>query len=209
MALLVCVAPVAAIALLVGVAPVAAAAQAPVDEATETTPVRVDGTPEGASVVVDRAPFGTLPTEGTLAAGLHYFVVSSPGYYSELRDVEALPSGEPLALRFDLVLDPALQPRGANAPMIVGGSVLALGGVAGLVLAVVGATGERRCSARCDDLGARHVVERPAIDAIVTWSVAGGVALIVGAVIIGFGVTWGERSARAVSLGPSGLRVEF
>lgn len=172
--------------------------------------VRVTGAPEGATVTVDREPVGRLPFDVTLAPGLHYFVVTAPGYYRELRDVEVAPSADPLEVRFDLTLDPAQQPRGANAPMIVGGSVLALGGVAGIVLAIVGALGDRRCSARCDEAGGRHVVERPAVDSIVAWSVAGGISLVVGAVLIGFGATAGGRpSATTVSLRPDGLELTF
>ena len=94
--------------------------------------------------------------------------------------------------------------------MIVGGSVVALGGVAGIVLAIVGATGDRRCSARCGEAGGRHVVERPAVDAIVAWSVAGGIALVVGAILVGVGAT-ASRPARtgAVGLGPDGLELVF
>lgn len=186
------------------------AAPARAQSETDGAPVRVTGTPEGATLVVDRAPLGALPFEGTLAAGLHYFVVSAPGYYTDRRDVEVATSLEAIDLRFDLTLDPALQPRGANAPMIVGGSVLALAGIAGIVLAIVGATGDRRCSARCDEPGGRHVIERPAVDSIVAWSVAGGLALIVGSVLIGVGATSsGPLRARAVSIVLDGLAVHF
>ncbi len=210
-------APILGLLALVLAVPVHAQDEAAPEAAQPETTVRVTGTPDAASVVVDRQPFGIVPFEGTLGAGLHYFVVSAPGYYAELRDVVVEPDAGPLELRFDLVLDPALQPRGANAPMIVGGSVVALGGVAGIVLAIVGATGDRRCSARCDEPGDRHVVERPAVDAIVTWSVAGGILLVVGAVLIGFGATAGgpARGSRAAGRGPElalradGLAVVF
>jgi hypothetical protein len=172
-------------------------------------PVRVTGTPHDAALLVDREALGTLPFEGTLSAGLHYFVVRAHGYYDELRDVYVVPSAAPIELRFDLVLDPAMQPPRANAPMIVGGSVVTLGGVAAVVLAIVGATGDRHCSARCDELGGRHVVERPAVDAIVAWSVVGGVALVVGSLLVGFGVAAGVRSSAPVSLSADGLSVSF
>jgi hypothetical protein len=171
--------------------------------------VRVTGAPEGATVVVDRAPFGTIPFERRLSPGLHYFVVSAPGYFVDRRDVEVSESLAPIDLRFELTLDPSLQPRGANAPMIVGGSVLALTGLAGVVLAIVGATGDRHCSARCDEPGARHVVERPAVDAIVAWSVAGGLALVVGTVLVVIGATSGGPARGGVTLRSDGLAVVF
>lgn len=74
-----------------GVGPAATAAFADALSAWDARggiPIRVEGSPVGAAVTVDRHPRGALPLELSLAPGTHSLSVSATGYVTERRELD-------------------------------------------------------------------------------------------------------------------------
>jgi hypothetical protein len=195
---------------VVGQATESALAQARARWATRGgAPIRIVGSPEGASIVVDRDPWGTLPHEGTLSPGTHQLVVSADGYATQRRDVEVVSGTEPVTLEIALVstTSPIARPAGPDGALIGIGGGASMGGIALSIGGIVTATGSERCVSGCDGPVADRIVAVPSTELGIGLAVGGGVALAVGVVLIVIGATAGDP--RAVALGPEGLSVRF
>jgi len=132
--------------------------------------LRVEGTPRGATVTVDRVPFGTLPHEGMLAFGEHALSISAEGHRTVRRAFTLGPEG--LVVREDL--DEAA--RGPDAAALAVASGLALGGLGGVLLGAVRLAEGTRCE------GSPALCHVPDDAAVAAWMGAGG-ALLIGAVV--------------------------
>jgi hypothetical protein len=132
--------------------------------------LRVEGTPRGATVTVDRVPFGTLPHEGTLAFGEHALSISAEGHRTARRVFTLGPEG--LVVREDL----EQAPQGPDAAAIALASGLALGGLGGVLLGAVRLAQGTWCE------GSPALCHVPDEVAVAGWIGAGG-ALLVGAVV--------------------------
>lgn len=178
------------------------------------SPVRVVGTPEGATITVDREPWGTLPHEGSLSPGTHHFVVSADGHVTERRDVEITAATQTIDVSFELAVgtdaDVVTPPRGGGADvgLIVVGAVTAAAGVGALIAGVAIAAGTERCVSGCTGPAMDRVVAVPATQLGVGLSIGGGVALGVGVVLMIVGAMSGAASS-SVALTPDGLAVSF
>lgn len=170
--------------------------------------VRVEGT-AGASIIVDRAPWGTVPFEGRLAPGTHQFAVSLHGHVTERRDVQVTGA---TTLTFDLAVEPV-----ASAPATGGGPDVGLIVAGGLIAAVgigVGATGlamattSESCARGCSGPSVDRIVNVPNVEAGIGLAIGGVVALGVGVVLVAVGAGAGS-GAGAVSLGPEGVGLRF
>jgi PEGA domain len=92
--------------------------------------VHVDGSPAGASVLVDGQPRGVLPVELHLQPGSHTLSVTMAGYLSEQRALQLDSAHEPPELSFALARDPgaALRRRRWALGLMGGGAAgVALG----------------------------------------------------------------------------------
>ena len=204
-------------ATVIGQLTQAALSQARARWATRSgSPVRVVGTPDGATVTVDREPWGTLPHEGSLAPGTHHFVVSADGHVTERRDVEIPAATEALEIAFALapgsdapVTAPATPCAGPDVGLIVAGAVTAAAGAGLLVAGIVIASGTEQCVRGCTGPVMDRVVSVPATELGVGLAVGGAVALAAGVVLAIVGGTTGGSSAGSAALGADGLLVRF
>ena len=192
---------------------IAALAQARARWGTRTgTTVRAVGTPEGATITVDREPWGSIPHEGELTPGTHHFAVSAEGYETDRRDVDIAATPEPVEVRFGLTATVAgATPPAGGGPdvgIIVLGGVVAAAGVAGIIVAIIGATAAHTCVAPCDG-ATMPSVERPALGPILAWGIGGGVGVVGGAVLIGVGAASGGAPASQVRLSPGSVTIQF
>jgi hypothetical protein len=161
--------------------------------------LEVQGTPEGADVLIDGSRVGKVPYRAGIAAGTHQLVVRDAGYARFAQTLE-VPGDESKKLALKVALEPTLidapaaamspldapQPTAAPArgkgwlvlPIVVG----ALGvGLATAVTIRLG-TGLHPCIGR-DDQGL--CTEKRSLN---VWPTAAGYAL--GAVLIGTGIVW-------------------
>ncbi len=196
-----------------GQAVTAALAQARARWGTRSgTVVRALGTPEGATITVDREPWGSLPNEGELAPGTHRFAVSAEGYETERRDVDVPAVDEPFEVRFELARATAsvapLASSGPDVPLLVVGSVVAVAGLAAVIVAIVGATTPETCVSACDSTSSASF-QRPALGPILGWGIGGGVALVAGGVLIGVGAASGGAAPSQVRLSPGSVTIQF
>lgn len=170
--------------------------------------VRVEGT-AGASIIVDRAPWGTVPFEGRLAPGTHQFAVSLHGHVTERRDVRI---GEATTLTFELATDAGVSAPGPgggpDVGLIVAGGVLAAVGIGVGVTGLAMATASESCARGCTGPSADRIVNVPNVEAGIGLAVGGAVALAVGVVLVAVGASAGSGSG-AVSLGPEGVGLRF
>ena len=204
-------------ATVIGQLTQAALSQARARWATRSgSPVRVVGTPGGATVTVDREPWGTLPHEGSLAPGTHHFVVSADGHVTERRDVEIPAATEALEIAFALapgsdapVTAPATPGAGPDVGLIVAGAVTAAAGAGLLVAGLANVATSEHCASACGGPAASRTVYVPNTAADVALAVAGGVALVAGVVLIVVGVTSSGASAPAVAFTADGLAISF
>jgi hypothetical protein len=173
--------------------------------------VRVSGSPEGATITLDRIPWGTLPHEAPVAEGEHTLAVSAEGYESERRaltvgedpvhlEVRLAPTadGRPTATREDPVV--AVQ-SGAPDPLLLGlGTAV---GVVGLASGSVGVLALAAPAGPSSDPGSR---EEPDVGAAAAWLGVGAAALLGGVVLLIVGATSagpaGPRAARTGSGSP-------
>jgi hypothetical protein len=179
------------------------------------SPVRVLGTPEGATITVDHEPWGTLPHEGSLSPGTHHFVVSADGHVTERREVEIAAATESLELRFELVAgtDSAVTPPaggGDPAPVLVGVGVAAAVVGAGLLAWGIGdAVDSTRCTAGCAGPASGRTIHIAANELGIGMAIAGGVALAIGVVLVAIGATPANAGGAPVALTGDGLAVSF
>lgn len=179
------------------------------------SPVRVVGTPDGATITVDRTPWGTLPHEGALAPGTHHFVVSADGHVTERRDVEIAAASETLELTFELAAGAddgaGTTPHsgGPDVGLIATGAVVAAVGAGVLVTGLANVAAPAHCVSGCSGPPADRTIYLPNTPVDVALAVVGGAALIAGVVMVIVGVSSGSNGGSTVALTADGLRVSF
>lgn len=187
--------------------PLSVALRAALDEAFERWPARggvlveVVGSPSGASVLIDRAPFGRLPARGRLSLGGHRLAVVAPGYETARRALY-VPLTDRLEIRVDLMRAGRSESAAGGRPRRawVAGPVL-LGAAGASLLAVGGAAFARR---RCELEAANGTCVRGAhLDPLpFGLTVASGAAALVAATVwIPVGSQRGRAEA-SLGLGP-------
>jgi hypothetical protein len=150
--------------------------------------VRVDGTPAGASVVVDHDPElgGQLPLELRLSPGAHAISVSQYGYADDEQSI-SVPQhlDDPLEVRVDLrplsagQAEPERTQRNRKAHLI-GASALAAAGAAALIVGSIGLARDSDCAEQ--SASGVCVREQPSARASsATYAAVGGLALLGGA----------------------------
>jgi len=200
---------------VIGQATTSALAQARARWATrDGSPVRVIGSPDGATITVDHQPWGTIPYEGSLSPGTHHVVVSADGHVTERRDVEIAAATETLELTFALAEgsdpDETPPPPPSTVPdvgLIAVGAVSAAAGVGALIAGIVIATGSEHCVSGCTGPPSERVVSVPAVDVGAGLAIAGAVAVGVGVVLVIVGATSGNSGP--VALTSNGFVVRY
>jgi len=198
---------------VIGQATTSAVAQARARWATRNgSPVRVIGAPDGASITVDREPWGTIPHEGNLSPGTHHFVVSAVGYVTERRDVEIAAATETIEIAFELVEgSDVVAPPPATGPdvgVMASGGVLAGIGAAVLAIGIANAVDTVHCVSGCDPGDPTRTAHYPATDIGIGLTVAGAAAMVGGVLLIIVGVLAGGTPSR-VALDANGMTVSF
>ncbi|NOY93975.1 MAG: PEGA domain-containing protein, partial [Deltaproteobacteria bacterium] len=111
-------------------------------------PLRVEGTPHGASVVIDHRPLGTLPLVTHLPPGPHDITVAHVDYVTQRRHVELGADGDELTITLEPEAEAAVTPPDASttpsAPQrshpIVGPVLLFVAAAAGVAGGAYGLT---------------------------------------------------------------------
>jgi hypothetical protein len=186
----------------------------------EGSPVRVVGSPEGASITIDHDPVGSIPYEGHLSPGTHQFVVSADGHRTERRSVEIPASANPIDVRFGLTPgsdeevrhdDHATREPDDGRPLVIGTGIgVMAAGVGLLVPGIVNvATAAERCVSGCDGDPAMRVVSVPHTDGGFGLAVTGVIVLAIGAVLLIVGASAGAPQRSSVTARPDGFAVRF
>ena len=166
---------------------------------TGASALRVEGNPAGATITLDRIPWGAVPHEDTVARGEHSVSVSADGYVTQRRDFTL--SDQPLTLTLDLVrganaaegaLEPIREP-GTSGPDIVligVGAGLAGAGLAGVIAGLYGFLAPETASGM-------GTYERTSVAGSAAWLGIGSAALIGGVVTLVIGLSSGSSSSSA------------
>jgi hypothetical protein len=183
---------------------VPAAIEGAIHQALETarsgaSTLRVEGNPAGATITLDRIPWGAMPHEDTVTRGDHSISVSADGYVTQRRDFTL--TDQPMTLTLELARgenattsDPIVVPGGASTGPDVGWLGVGIGaGVAGLALVGVGAYG----FATPDSFSGGRLYERNNETSSAVWIAAGSVLVVAGVVAIVWAVSSGSSSATA------------
>ena len=190
-------------------ADVGAAVDAAVDAALThlanggSSPLRVSGAPEGATITLDQIPWGTLPHEDRVPHGEHQLAVSADGFVTERRSVAigTAPVAVEIALARAEAAPPHVAPdqgaeseRAGPAPQPstgADGGLLALGGVtAGLGVALV-VPGLFGLTTGDGPVTPDLAYERTNVPVSATYLALGTAALVGGVVLLVMGATGG------------------
>jgi hypothetical protein len=191
------------------------------------TRLSVTGTPEGATITLDRIPWGTLPHEDVVAAGEHALAVGAEGYVTERRTVVV--GAEPVVIDVRLMAeaaasvavdgsasrDPAVARPEASSPdlaLVAVGGALAAGG-----LAAAGASLYGFLAPETTPTGPELTYERTSVAGSAGWMAAGGALVAGGVVLVAIGLASGGLASggapptRAASRTgtPAGLVISF
>jgi hypothetical protein len=184
------------------------------------TPVRVVGSPEGASITIDHDPVGSIPYEAHLSPGVHHFVVSAEGHTAERRDVTIAAGSTTSEIRFELAVGseahhdehaPNTSGSGPDIGWILGGTAVALGGAAALAEGIVTLADSEHCTAACGGPPSGRTVHVPNGDAGTALAIVGTVAVGLGIVAIVIGASVGTSSATRARITPTldGVAISF
>jgi len=169
------------------------------------SPLRVTGTPPGATITLDRIPWGAVPHEDRVPHGEHALAVSADGFVTDRRTITLGP--EPVTVEVALTRSapeaapvPALAPTGAPLQTTSGGGdprLLGLGaglGGAGLALVGVGLYGFLAPESGAP-MPPDFTYERASVAGSGTWLGVGAAAVTSGVVLLVLGATSRPSSA--------------
>ncbi|GAB4112911.1 MAG: hypothetical protein OHK0013_48600 [Sandaracinaceae bacterium] len=184
------------------------------------TRLSVTGPPEGATITLDRIPWGTMPHEGVVTAGEHSLAVSAEGYETDRRTVVV--GAEPLSIAVQLTptTTQMASPAATQPPTSgtsTGGPDLALVGVGGALgaggLAAVGAALYGLLAPETTPSGPELTYERTSVAGSAAWMGTGGALVVGGLVLVAVGLAsgGGDGPARAAARTgiPAGLVISF
>ena len=164
---------------------------------TGASTLRVEGNPAGATITLDRIPWGAVPHEDTVARGEHSISVSADGYVTERRDFTL--TDQPMTLTLDLArgenggteMPPIVVSQGGpDVALIAVGAGLAGAGLAGVVAGLYGFLAPETAS------GA-GTFERTSIAGSAAWLGIGSALVIGGVVTLIVGLSSGSPASSA------------
>lgn len=162
----------------------------------ELVSIKVEGTPEGATVTVDGQPRGVLPLELRLQPGRHELVFAMAGYLGK-RDIVEVAAGQADATKHEVALEPdagqAADDRRTRWGLI-GGPALAVAGTVTLSVALASLARER-CTQRAPG-GTCVQRDEVATGPVAAWSTVGALALVGGATWFALGLRRANQARR-------------
>ena len=168
---------------------------------TGASTLRVEGTPPGATITLDRIPWGAMPHEDSVLRGEHSVSVSADGYATERRDFTL--TDQPMTLTLELVrahasveVGPGASPQGGPDIVLVAiGAGLTGAGLAGVIAGLYGFLAPATLSdARIDGSFAYDRGNEAVSGALLG---IGGTALATGVVLLIVGMTSNTSSSSA------------
>ena len=183
---------------------VPAAIEGAIHQALETarsgaSTLRVEGNPAGATITLDRIPWGAMPHEDTVTRGDHSISVSADGYVTQRRDFTL--TDQPLTLTLELARgenattsDPIVVPRGASTgpdiALIGIGAGMAGAGLGGVIAGLYGFLAP-------DTAAGAGMFERTSVEGSAAWLGIGGALLVGGVVVLVVGLSSGSAPSSA------------
>jgi hypothetical protein len=183
---------------------VPAAIEGAIHQALETarsgaSTLRVEGNPAGATITLDRIPWGAMPHEDTVTRGDHSISVSADGYVTQRRDFTL--TDQPLTLTLELARgenattsDPIVVPGGASTgpdvALIGIGAGMAGAGLGGVIAGLYGFLAP-------DTAAGAGMFERTSVEGSAAWLGIGGALLVGGVVVLVVGLNSGSAPSSA------------
>lgn len=163
---------------------------------TGASTLRVEGNPPGATITLDRIPWGAMPHEDSVLRGEHSVSVSADGYVTERRDFTL--TDQPMTLTLELVRGenasievPVMPPSsGPDIVLVAVGAGLTGAGLAGVIAGLYGFLAPETASG----MGS---FERTSVAGSAIWLSVGSAALIGGVVTLVVGLSSGSPSSSA------------
>lgn len=163
--------------------------------------LRVEGNPPGATITLDRIPWGAMPHEDSVLRGEHSISVSADGYVTQRRDFTL--TDQPMTLTLELVRGDnasvevapgAATGGGPDIVLVAVGAGLSGAGLAGIIAGLYGLASPTSLSGMIDGSVAYERSNDAAAGAFLG---IGGAALVAGVVVLVVGLTSSPSTAAA------------